>query len=257
MKIILSLLLTIALSAALPNISGASEKILIVGAGPSTKIVQLFFQEFAQSPAGQGYEFLIPGHSAKHAGGIKSSDTNLFGRTGRPLNQQERALNKDDIFLARIPIAFAVGSEVGLTRISLNELRDIYTRKITNWKQLGGQDAEILLVGREATEALFTTLKKCYPFFNDVSFERTFKKDHQVVNFLGSPEGKHAIGFGAISNFESLKTLEIEGFEAGVNLGLVYDLKFQSHPLVIAVKEFARKEEWTRFVTQAGLLAAD
>lgn len=240
-----------------PFAAPAMEKQLVAGAGPSTKVVQLFFDHFSKHPAAMNYEFLVPYRSAKHAGGIRSSDTFLFGRTGRPLSLTEKQMDKDEIFLAKVPVTFAVGTEVGLSGLSLKQLEDIYLGKITNWKTLGGLDAEIVLVGREQTEALYTSLKKAYPFFKNASFGTILKKDHQVVNFLKSPQGKTAMGFGAKPNFSELNTLQISGFSAGVNVGLVYDLKFRNHALVHAASEYAKSSEWRRRVAQLDLLPAD
>ena len=92
-----------------------------------------------------------------------------------------------------MPIAFAVGGEVGLSQLSLQQLKDLYLGKINNWRELGGPDAKVVLVGREATEALFSTLKETYPFFQEVRFAKSFRKDHQVVNFLKSPQGGLAV----------------------------------------------------------------
>lgn len=235
----------------------AVEQQLIAGAGPSTIIVQVFFDKFAENPAANGYKFIVPERSAKHAGGIQSSNDFLFGRTGRPLSSSEKQLNKDEIFLAKVPVAFSLGSEIGLSELTFQQIEDLYLGRVTNWRTLGGPDAEVLLVGREQTEALFTTLKEAYPFFDNVNFSITFKKDHQVVNFLKSPQGRYAIGFGAKPNFSELNILKIKGMTAGVNVGLVYDLKSKTHPLVVAAKEYATSEEWRDEVIKFGLLPVE
>lgn len=257
MKRAIHLLATVLLLVGITAVAGATDKQLVAGAGPSTKVVQLFFSEFSTHPEAKNYEFVVPHRSTKHAGGIQSSDENIFGRTGRPLNAKEKGLNKDEIFLARVPIAFAVGSGAGVSALSLEELEGLYRRQITNWKQLGGADAEVVLVGREETEAFLTALKKILPFFRDAGFDQIFKKDHEVVNFLRSPEGKYAVGFGAKPNFSVLNAVKIHGFSAGVNVGLVYDLKVQDHALVLAAREYAGRSEWQDLVSRLGMLPPD
>jgi ABC-type phosphate transport system substrate-binding protein len=239
------------------GVSGATEKQVVAGAGPSTVIVQMFFGQFDKQTIAKDYDFFVPERSAKHAGGIQCSDKYLFGRTGRPLNSAEKGLNKEELFLAKVPIAFAVGADVGISALSLEQLKAIYLGQIGNWQELGGRNAEIFLVGREPTEALFSILKNAYPFFEKAKFFKVLKKDHQVVNFLKSPQGKHAIGFGAKPNFSSLKTLDIDQFSTGVNVGLVYDRAVKDRPVVVAAKEFARSSEWQSRVSLVGLLPAD
>lgn len=232
----------------------AKEKQVIAGAGPSTKVVQLFVDNFGKTPAASGYEFKVPPRSAKHAGGVKASDKFAFGRTGRPLNDKEKKMNKDEIFLARVPIGFASGKGAGVSRLSLSQMQAIFEGKIKNWKEVGGKDAPIVLAGREPTEATFLVLKGEHPFFGMTKFAKVFKKDHQVVAFLESPKGEHALGFGAKSNFDSLNLIEVDGFSTGVSLGLVYDLKNSGHPLVGTAKDYAQSDAWKEVVTEAGFL---
>lgn len=231
----------------------AKETLVIAGAGPSTKVVSLFFHNFSKQPAAQNYEFVVPPESAKHAGGIKHSFRNLFGRTGRPLNDAELNYKRQEIFLAMMPISIAAGKEVDVSLISMRELEMIFQKKITNWKMVGGPDAEIVTVGREPTEALFTELKRYYTFFKKAKFDIVLNKDHEVVKLLESPQGWYAISFGAKANLSHLNEIHIkEDLNTGVRLGLVYDRKHEQHPLVLAVKEYAQSDEWKEIVKASG-----
>jgi len=60
----------------------------------------------------------------------------------------------DNIVIARDAVAVAVSKAVylgGITHLSLSQIADIYRGKITNWKQLGGPDAKILVIDKEAS----------------------------------------------------------------------------------------------------------
>jgi hypothetical protein len=231
----------------------SQETLIIAGAGPSMKIVELFFQNFAKQPAARGYTFVVPQVSTKHAGGIKHSFNNLFGRTGRPLNDQEVLFNREQIFLAMMPIAFAAGREVGINRLSMRELEMIFQKKITNWKTVGGPDAKITTIGREPTEALFSELKRDYNFFKHATFDIIFEKDHEVINFLNSPRGWYAVAFGAKANLSHFNEIEItEDLRSGVRVGLVYDRNNRAHPLIEAVTEYTRSDEWRGLVRRSG-----
>lgn len=233
-----------------------AEHLVISGAGPSTKIVGLFVKMFSKQPIARGYTFEVPPKSTKHAGGIENSDNNLFGRTGRPLNDKEKALNKEEIILARLPIAFVAGSKADVKILTLSQVQDIFTGKIDNWKAVGGPDHEILTIGREPTEALFTVLKENYPTFNNAKFDMLLKKDHLVVEFLIQPQGEYAIAFGAEPNFwnKNITILKVRGFSAGVEVGLVYDKMNESQELVKAFRDFTKSVEWTEFVGFLGYL---
>lgn len=233
------------------------ENQIIAGAGPSTEICKLFFNEFSKLEGTKSYTFSVMEGSVKHKGGILNSDKFLFGRTGRPLTDQEKALGKEEILLAKVPISFAKGLEINIDHLSMEEITKIFTKAIVNWKDVGGPDSPILLVGREQSEALFMTLKNEYPFFKEVTFEKVFKRDHEVVKFLSSPLGKHAIAFGATPNFTEFNLLYVEGFSSGVSVGLVYDLKNAASPIVQLAKDFAASSSWQNEVSRTSMLSAN
>lgn len=248
-RVVLILIICILCSA----VGYAKETLVIAGAGPSTKIVSLFFQNFSKQPGAQSYDFIVPAESAKHAGGIKHSFKNLFGRTGRPLNLVEKKYKREEIILGMVPATFATGNEVKVSQVSMRELEMIFQKKITNWKKVGGPDAEIVVVGREPTEVIFTELKRYYTLFKRAKFDIIFNKDHEVVNFLESPKGWYAISFGARSNMTNLNEIHIqEELNTGVRLGLVYDKKHNQHPLVLAVKDYSQSDEWKSLVKLSG-----
>jgi len=258
MKKFILFLAALAVINALPAYSAQEETTqLVYGAGPSTKIVELFFAEFAHTPACGDYTFEVPPKSVKHAGGIKSCETYVFGRTGRPLNNEEKNMNKAEIFLGQVPIAIGVGSETGISSLEMAQLEKIITGEYTNWQEVGGTDAPISNVGREEKEALFSILKTKYPFYQSAKFSQVFKKDDEVVAFLQNPLGKYGIGFGARPNFENkegITILSIPGFSVGQQLGLVYDLSNQFKPIVKAVSEYANSQEWSAVAVANGYL---
>ena len=252
----LILLLSICLS--FSGISQASPGIEpVYGAGPSTQIAKLFFSYFSKRPEAAGIKFLVPERSTKHAGGIRASDQYLFGRTGRPLTQQEKAHNKFEIFLGRIPVGFATNPAVTLPALSPLVIEKIFSGQVSNWSYLGGPDAPIVLVGREKTEAVLMALSEHFPSLVDAKYQQILKRDHAVVNFLKSPGGKFAIGYGAVSNFNGLNVVKLQGTSLGINVGLVVDRKNLDNPLIKAVEQFAYSAEWRQLVESVGYFAVE
>lgn len=239
---------------AFSNTAISQESQIVAGAGPSTEICKIFFAEFNKLSGPEGYKFNVMDGSVKHKGGLLNAEKYLFGRTGRPLTDKEKALNKEEIFLAKVPITFSKGLEVGIDNLTMDQVSKIYNKEVVNWKEVGGTDAPILLVGREPTEALFMTLKKEYPFFNDVVFDEVFKKDNDVMTFLTSPDGRHAIAFGAKPNFKSYNLLNVDGFKSGVSVGLVYDKKNADSKIVQLAKQYSVSEDWKKEVAKTSML---
>ena len=71
-----------------------------------------------------------------------------------PLSQEQRKMAKDEgADLIEVPLAmeafvFVVNADNPVDRLTQQQLRDIYSGKITNWKQVGGSDAPIIAYQR-------------------------------------------------------------------------------------------------------------
>jgi hypothetical protein len=239
------------------SVQAQSEIQIIAGAGPSTAVVTLFAEKFALLQHSAGYQFVVPEKSIKHQGGVAASSQYIFGRTGRPLNEVERSMNKGEIILARIPIAFAMGEGTGVTSLTEAEVIGLFSGEITNWQEVGGNDLAVVVVGREDSEAIFSQLKKSYPIFQRAKFSRIYKRDHQVISFLGSVSGVGAIAFGARPNFVGLNIIDLKDFSEGIEVGLVYDLKNSEHVLVQGARDYVVSAAWSDAVRGIGLLPPD
>lgn len=224
----------------------------IKGAGPSTQIAKVFFEELALLEPAAGYTFNVEERSTKHAGGINASGVFLFGRTGRPLSTEELSRGKEDLFLASIPVGFVVGSEVGLNEMTAEQVRSVYCRQTRSWAELGGPDQPIYITGREPAEASLSVLKLSYPFLKNAQYDLTLKRDHAVANLLQSSVGRYAIAYGPLLNFDKSLRVEVEGENPLLPMGLVYDVANRDHPLVRAAVDFAKTEHWHERVEELG-----
>ena len=234
--------------------TAAAETHIIAGAGPSTELASIFFEHFSKTPAAQGHTFEVTKKSIKHAGGLKHAETHLFGRTGKALNKKELAQGKQDIFLGGASIIMVRGASAGVDTISMEQLKGIVMGEITNWKQVGGADAEILWTGREGKSKTYSVIVDHYPFFAQAKFKRQFKKDDQMTNFIKSAEGAYGMGFGARSNYERKYHLNVSGFQVQNRLGLVIDEKHKTHPLVKAAIAYAQSPQWAQLATEYGFV---
>ena len=70
--------------------------------------------------------------------------------TSRELSEEEKAGGLTGYAVALDGIAVCVDSGNPVTEITWQQLRDIYTGKITNWSSIGGGDMPVVLIGREA-----------------------------------------------------------------------------------------------------------
>ena len=73
-----------------------------------------------------------------------------IGLSSRALKDEEKAEGLVETVLAYDGIAIIVNPDNPLTDIDLDTLAKIYKGEITNWKDVGGSDEEIVVIGREA-----------------------------------------------------------------------------------------------------------
>ena len=73
-----------------------------------------------------------------------------IGLSSRALKDEEKASGLKETTLALDGIAIIVNPENPVSDLDVETIAKIYTGEITNWKDVGGSDAEIVLIGREA-----------------------------------------------------------------------------------------------------------
>lgn len=78
----------------------------------------------------------------------------MASRETTPGEQQQLQDNVDDVVVASDAVAVVVSKAVwasGIRQLTLAQIASIYRGKITNWHQLGGIDAKILVIDKEAS----------------------------------------------------------------------------------------------------------
>ena len=73
-----------------------------------------------------------------------------IGLSSRSLKDEEKANGLTETVLAYDGITIIVHPDNPVADLSLETIAKIYTGEITNWKDVGGEDAEIVVIGREA-----------------------------------------------------------------------------------------------------------
>lgn len=73
-----------------------------------------------------------------------------IGLSSRALTEEERALGLAETVLAYDGVAVVVNPENPVQDLSLEDLAALFTGQVTNWSQIGGRDAPVVTIGREA-----------------------------------------------------------------------------------------------------------
>lgn len=97
--------------------------------------------------------------------GIKSIVEKIadIGALSREVKDEEKASVSEILVIAKDGVAVVVNPASTVENLTIEQIKKIYTGEITNWKEVGGEDAPIVVVSREegsGTRGAFTEITK-------------------------------------------------------------------------------------------------
>jgi phosphate transport system substrate-binding protein len=114
-----------------------------------------------------------------------------------------------EIPVARDGLSVYVHSSNPLTEISMDQLRDVFLGKITNWKDLGGPDNRIIVYSRENSSGTYVFFKDTVLGGRDFTPRaQTMPGTASVVNAV--TKEKFGIGYGGAAFAKGLKILKLK-----------------------------------------------
>ena len=136
--------------------------------------------------------------------------------SSRAMKAPEKAKLRDrynttgvEIPVARDGLSVYVHTSNPLTEISMPQLRDVFLGKITNWKDLGGPDASIIVYSRENSSGTYVFFKENVLAGRDFSPRaQTMPGTASVVNAV--TKEKLGIGYGGAAYAKGLKILKLK-----------------------------------------------
>ncbi len=113
-------------------------------------------------------------------------------------------------------IAIIVNPKNKVDNLTLAQIRDIYTGKVTNWKDVGGSDMPITLYGRENSSGTYEFLREHVLGKDEMGNERDYATSTQVLQgtaALGEAVARDekGIGYGGVGYFALRKDVKILG----------------------------------------------
>lgn len=133
-----------------------------------------------------------------------------IGLSSRSLKDEEKTQGLTETVLALDGIAVVVNPENQVNDLSIEQIASIYTGEITNWSEVGGADAEIVVIGREAGsgtrdgfESITKTSEKC-------QYRQELTSTGDVITTVS--QNPDAIGYTSLSAVkDNVKALSVGG----------------------------------------------
>ncbi len=137
-----------------------------------------------------------------------------IGLSSRALKDEEKAAGLTETVLAYDGIAIIVHPDNPVSDLTIEQLAKLYTGEITNWKEVGGNDAEVVLIGREAAsgtrdgfESITGTADKC-------RYRQELTSTGDVITAVS--QNPDAIGYASLASVkDSVKALSVGGVTPG------------------------------------------
>jgi phosphate transport system substrate-binding protein len=133
-----------------------------------------------------------------------------IGLASRKLKDEEKSQGLKETVLANDGISVVVNLDNPVKNLTVDQIAQIYTGQIKNWKDVGGDDAEIVLIGREAGsgtrdgfESITKTEGKC-------GYRQELTSTGDVITTVSS--NPNAIGYASMAAAgKTVKSLSVGG----------------------------------------------
>lgn len=135
--------------------------------------------------------------------------------SSRSINEVEQKLLKTrhkttavELTVARDGVTFFINEQNPLTSLTAEQLEKIYLGDVTNWKEVGGPDARLVLYSRENSSGTYVFVKDHLLHGEDFApTAQTLPGTAAVVNAVAKE--KWGIGFGGAAYAKGVRALKI------------------------------------------------
>jgi phosphate transport system substrate-binding protein len=133
-----------------------------------------------------------------------------IGLSSRALTEEEKAQGLEETLLAYDGLAVVVNLQNPVSDLSMEQLAAIYTGEVTNWQDVGGDDAPIVLLGREAGSGTREGFEAATGTENACLYRQELTATGDVLTTVS--QNVYAIGYASLAAVQSgVKTLSIDG----------------------------------------------
>ncbi|NLU52176.1 MAG: phosphate ABC transporter substrate-binding protein [Clostridiaceae bacterium] len=194
-----------------PVLSG---KLLIEGSTSMQKIFQELIDTYTAKNPKVTIEYIGDGSSA----GIKAAidGTANIGTSSREVKAEELSQGIEVIKIAEDAIAVIVNNQNQVGNLTREQIAKIYKKEITNWKEVGGADAPIVVVARDAASGTREAFETLFDVTEQVKADQEAAKTGEVKTIIS--QNPNAIGYISLAYTDNtVKALAIDGVQAEVD----------------------------------------
>jgi phosphate transport system substrate-binding protein len=176
------------------------------------------------------------------------SGVSEIGMSSRDLKEEEKANGLVETIIAYDGIVVVTHPSNNVKNLTIEQVKDIFTGKVTNWKELGGEDMEIVVVSREDGSGSRDAFQEIVGYSSGELIRNAIIASGNGNIKTTVATNKHAVGFISFEYIDSsISTLDIDGVAATAEnvLQQKYSL---SRPFLFVHKEDQISDNGKQFI---------
>ena len=188
--------------------NGLSGKVATDGSTSMEKVIGALKETFEGENAGVEVTYNPTGSGS----GIKAVQEGRcdIGLSSRALKAEEEEQGLVGTVLAYDGIAVIVNPENTVEDLTVEQIAAIYKGEITNWSEVGGMDAEIVLVGREAGSGTRSGFEEIVGVEDLCQYRQELTSTGDVITAVSQNPG--AIGYASLASVkDTVKAIKVGG----------------------------------------------
>jgi len=218
-----------------------------VAAGGSTSmknVIAALTEGFAEVEPGVTVSYDPTGSGAGITG---ATDKTLdIGLSSRALKDDEKN-DVDGTTVALDGIAIVVNKASKVADLTVDQLKQMFTGEITNWKDVGGDDGEIVLVGREAGSGTRDGFESIVDVKDSCKYAQELTATGAVISAVEA--NPLAVGYASLSAVgDTVAMVTVEGVECSEDTVKDGSYKIQRPFVFVTNKSAALSEQAQAFV---------
>ena len=190
------------------DLSSLSGTVSTGGSTSMNSVMEALSEGFAEVAPGVTVSYDPTGSGAGITGALE--ETLDIGLASRALHDDETGVTATTVALDGI--AMVVNNENPVSDLSIEQLAQIFTKQVTNWADVGGEDGEIVVIGREAGSGTRDGFESIVGVEDECQYDQELTATGAVISAVAS--NPLAIGYASLSAVgDTVKTLTVGGVE--------------------------------------------
>lgn len=208
MKKLILIFTAAVLAVSMAGCDGESGTVATDGSTSMEKVIGALGEAFEADNPGVSYTY-NPTGSGSGIQAVREGRCDI-GLSSRALTDEEQAAGLKQTVLAYDGIAVIVHPDNPVSDLTLSQLSDIYTGKITDWNEVGGDDSTIVLIGREAGSGTRDGFESVTGTEDACAYRQELTSTGDVITTVAS--NPNAIGYASLASVkDSVKVVAVDG----------------------------------------------